>query len=236
MCEICHGIGFYVLDLPKDDPRFGKAIPCACQKDRVNQARQRKLESLDGLYAAEREHRFETTDPHTQQVTARDVLRNAFAGVYVLQGPPGTGKSHFLHCVVNQARDAERVAIYSTVTDVLDYLRAAFNPRHEEFFEDRWNLLVDCDVLALDELDEFNVTEWAKERFLRLIDERWRKRDKLLTVVALNGEARSLLPKVASRLVQGHVLSMRNVDMRTIIPDPDPFVPPANGGGKRVPA
>lgn len=219
MCETCKGTGYYVLDVPMSDHRFGRAMQCSCQKDRVNQARQRKLESLDGLNNAERSHRFDNTNPHPSQMLARDALRNAFHGIYVLQGTPGTGKSHLLHCVVNQAREQGRVAVYAPMPDVLDYLRATFNPKNEEVYDDRWRLLVECDVLALDELDEFNATEWAKERFLRLIDERWRNRDRLLTVVALNGDPALLLPKVASRLMQGRVLPMRNVDMRSIMND-----------------
>lgn len=214
MCEICLGIGFYVLDVPLGHPRFGQAIICGCQNTKRNEARQRKLDALDGLTGAERLRSFGTTVTPSHQSYARTVLLATTTGMITLQGKPGVGKTHLMHCVVNHAKEQGRVAVYAAMPDVLDYLRAAFNPKIEEPFEERWKLLITCEVLCLDELDEFNATGWAKERFLRLIDERSRHSDTLLTVMALNGDPNSLLPKVASRMLQGKVMHMESPDMR----------------------
>jgi hypothetical protein len=93
------------------------------------------------------------------------------------------------------------------MTDLLDYLRAAYNPDNRELsFDSRWDLLVRAEVLALDELDEFNTTPWAMERFLRLIDERWRNMQTRLTLLATNSALSQLPPKVASRLRDGRAL------------------------------
>lgn len=219
MCERCNGMGYVTYDVPLGHPDFGKLFHCVCTLEKRKAKQQEKLEGLDGLTTLERSHTFDQTQAHPHQTLVRDALLNAFTGIYVLQGRPGTGKSHFLHCVVNQAKEHGRVAVYATMSDVLDYLRAAFSPKNEEPFEERWNLLIKCEVLCLDELDEFNVTDWAKERFLRLVDERWRNRDEVLTLFALNGDVNALLPKVASRLVQGRVLDMRSTDLRPTFRD-----------------
>lgn len=222
MCELCKGNGWYVRDVKLGHPDFGRAITCTCQEDKRKAAMQRKLETLDGLTRREREHTFETIETVGAQERAVAILRDALNGIFVLHGNPGAGKSHLLHCTVNQARAFGRVAVYTTTTDLLDYLRATFNPRHEEVFEERWAMLISCEVLCIDELDEFSATDWAKERFLRLIDERWRKRDDLLTVVALNTDPDLMLPKVASRLIQGRVLRLKTSDMRRVFTDFEP--------------
>lgn len=214
MCEICLGNGWYVLDVPLGHPRFGQAIICKCQDDKRRAARQQKLDALDGLNAKERLRTFDSTVTPAHQMYARNVLMVANSGMITLQGKPGVGKTHLMHCAVNQAKEQGRVAVYAAMPDVLDYLRAAFNPKNEEPFEERWKLLISCDVLCLDELDEFSATDWARERFLRLIDERSRNRDTLLTIMALNGDPSALLPKVASRIMQGEVINMHSPDMR----------------------
>lgn len=216
MCEVCGGNGFYQLNVPLGHPRFGQAIPCTCRHEQRNATRQRKLEALDGLNDREREHTFETTKLARHQHEVRVALSEAKTGMFTLQGRPGCGKTHYMHCVVNQARSEGRVAVYSTLPDLLDYLRAAFNPKNEEPYEERWKLLISCDVLALDELDEFNATDWAKERFLRLIDERHRNAHTQLTVLALNGEVDALPAKIVSRLKQGTVIKLAPVDMRQV--------------------
>lgn len=226
MCQLCGDTGWLYTVSPSGDglwnqrgARVTKLVRCSCKVTEVAQANQRKLEELDGLTLEERGHRFDTTVASHHQTVARDLLKNAFFGIYTLQGTWGTGKSHLMHCVVNQARDLGRVAVYATMPDVLDYLRAAFNPKNEETYEERWDLLIRCDVLAIDELDEFKVSDWSKERFLRLIDERWRNRTTQLTLVALNGDAALLTPKVASRLMQGQVIQMKSHDMRSTFKD-----------------
>lgn len=97
-------------------------------------------------------------------------------------------------------------AVYTTLTDLLDYLRSAYDPNRAQAlsFDKRWDLLVTAELLALDELDEFSATAWALERFQRLIDERWRNMGQRLTLLASNSRLSAFPPKVASRLNDGH--------------------------------
>lgn len=225
VCGLCLGVGWlYATDAEGNiiwqsghrgtEP---KLVRCRCMES-YDKARQRtRLEQLDGLTETERQRSFKHTRPHPSQQAAFDCLSDAAVGIVTMQGAPGTGKTHLLQCTVNQAREAGKVAVYSTMTDVLDYLRRAFKPDADEHFEERWQLLLSADVLALDELDEFNATAWAKERFLRLIDERWRNQHKQLTAIAMNGDLEDLHPKVESRLAQGTVFHMTGVDMRRVL-------------------
>lgn len=225
VCERCKGIGWHYVADGEGNAIWQKSyhgvepklVRCACMVAADKDRQSAKLEALDGLTETERQRSFSRTKPHPSQQAVFDCLASNETGMVTMQGPPGTGKTHLMQCAVNQARERGKVAVYSTMTDVLDYLRRAFRPGTDEPFEERWQLLLSADVLALDELDEFSATEWAKERFLRLIDERWRNQHKQLTIVAMNGSLEDLHPKVNSRLSQGKVFSLTGIDMRRIL-------------------
>lgn len=205
-------------DVPVAHKEFGKAIRCACQFENDTSKRRNYLLRIDGLTATERALSFSDMDGGNNQQALRQVQEAARRrrGIVTLTGKPGTGKSSALICAVNEAREANVPAVYTTVTDLLDYLRQAYAPNTELSFDARWDLLVRVEVLALDELDEFNTTPWAMERFLRLIDERWRAMDKCVTLCATNNRINALPEKVASRLRDGRatVLELSGADMR----------------------
>lgn len=135
-----------------------------------------------------------------------------------LTGKPGVGKTRLLICAVNEARDAGQPAVYTTMSDLLAYLRRAFNPDLDAdgTYEERWELYRTVEVLAVDELDEFSATPWAMERFMRLIDERWRNMDRCVTLLATNSRLSSMPEKIASRLRDGRalLLAITGGDMR----------------------
>jgi DNA replication protein DnaC len=205
------------------DPRFNKAFRCECRKG-VDDARRRKyLEQMDGLRGGEREITFEKLMVTDENYDAVDAIATAVEyrrGLVTLMGGPGTGKSTLLFCAVNALREAHIPSVYTTVTDLLDYLRSAFNPNQppSDTFARRWELLIDVKVLALDELDEFSATAWAEERFQRLIDERWRSMGDKLTLLATNVSLDRLPDKVASRLRDGRasIIHMGGRDMRPV--------------------
>jgi DNA replication protein DnaC len=222
-CHLCKDMKFVYLDVPMNDPRFGKAHPCQCQQSVGMARRSKQLEAMDGLTASERKLRFEelmVTEANEAAVRAVEQAVIVRRGMVTLSGPPGVGKSRLLICAVNAAREANIPAVYAPMTDVLDYLRAAYDPQREGTlsFDARWELLVSAEVLSLDELDEFNTSPWAMERFLRLIDERWRHMDSRLTLLATNQRISALPPKVASRLRDGRsqVISIGGRDMRPL--------------------
>ncbi len=209
---------FYVLDLWPSDPGFGKAIRCECQYGVDMEKRRQNLLKIDGLSPSERTLRFVDLQGGNNDGALRSVREatKRRKGILTLTGLPGTGKSALLIAAVNEAREGNVPAVYTTVTDVLDYLRQAYAPNTELSFDARWDTLVRCEVLALDELDEFNTTPWAMERFLRLIDERWRNMDSRLTLCATNSRINTLPEKVASRLRDGRasVIELAGADMR----------------------
>lgn len=193
-------------------------VRCDCQTGSDVARRKRYMERIDGLTPQERMVRFETLQPtpYLHQIAEATDKRR---GMITLSGPPGSGKTTMLICAVNDARVRNVPAVYTTMTDLLDYLRRAYAPDADLAFDSRWDLLVRCEVLALDEIDEFNATAWAMERFLRLIDERWRNIDRRLTLCATNQKVQLLPDKISSRLSDGRALQIRTggPDMRRFL-------------------
>ena len=229
-CPECKDMGWvYKVDekgkpLYRTDDKGHKtdAWRCDCQYHLDVEKRRFRLEAIDGLMGRERSLVFSETRRHDDNSDALNAVQDAVdkrRGMITLVGKPGVGKTHLLMCAVNEARERHVPAVYSTVTDILDYLRNAYNPNVELSFDARWDTLTRCEVLALDEVSEFNTTPWAMERFLRLMDERWRQMDRVLTLCATNGRLNNLPEKVASRLSdrRGMVIEMRGIDMRKVM-------------------
>lgn len=196
-------------------------------------ARQRRLawlHKLDGLKDEERSTRldaFTVTRHNRQAIDAVSAAIQDGAGLITLWGKYGVGKTGLLIAAVNASRDRDRTAKYTTAADALAWLRAGFDQSQadsENFsYERRWQILTSVRCLCLDELTAYSATPWASERLERLIDERWRSRRELLTVVAFNAETaedmRTGLPGVIeSRLRdrQAQWIPMGGVDMRRI--------------------
>ncbi len=215
-CPICGNVGWY-YKLGAGDPVLTR---CRCGAGVDNARRIAYLQKIDGLRDNERAYTFTAMriDPDNQAaVLAVAAATAAGRGMITLTGAPGRGKTFLLMAAVNEARARNVPAVYTTITDLLDYLRAAFNPNADgETFDRRWDLLVTCEVLAIDEIDEFNATPWAMERFLRLIDERWRALDCRLTLFATNAALDDLPAKVASRIgdKRAQTLTVGGVDRR----------------------
>lgn len=219
-CEKCQDSGWYTVGLvtgPHGTFR-SNLVRCDCRKQQDVERKERQMKTFDGLTANERLRRFShITDNYPPGVLHR--LKESidqYRGFITMTGAFGVGKTLILMSAVNEGRERQKLCIYTTTSDLLSYLRSTFNPESEVTFDDYWEALIKCDILCLDEMDEFSTTPWAMERFLRLIDERWRRMDEVLTLCALNSNVRTLPGKVQSRLHDGRaeVIDMGNRDMR----------------------
>lgn len=193
-------------------------IRCSCKAEEDRARRLDLLLKFDGLTTAERQRRFDQLD----NIYSDDLIHkmeNLVAGgrgMVTLFGEPGVGKSTLLICAVNYGRETGKLAIYTTMPDLLSYLRSTFGPDSEDTFDKYWDALIRADILAIDELDEFSDSKWSMERFLRLVDERWRRMDEVLTLYATNARPNALVGKVRSRLqdARAQIIEVTGKDMR----------------------
>lgn len=222
-CPKCNGNGWVVLDRPPGHPEFGKAIPCECMADEIALRRAAKLERQDGLNEAQRTFSLNDAKKSISQRTAASALKemvDARKGQVVLYGDYGLGKSFTMIAAVNYAKENGVPAHYTTLSDLLNYLRDAFNPESTDNLDSRWDLLVGVPVLAIDEIDKTKSTAWAMERFTALVDKRWANMHGQLTIYGMNADLKSLdaagLGHITDRLedTRGTIVNFTGKSMR----------------------
>lgn len=181
------------------------------------------LESECGLSQRERMRRLSQVVTHGRPgaeamlEAAHDFLRQK-TGMLSLYGTWGNGKSLILQALVNECREQGVEARYITATELIMWLREAFDEKILETDRARVERLARVPVLCIDELDKARDTPFAREMQQHLIDRRYRDSHLLGTVFAWNGSFNVLgLPAVSSRLSEFSVVENTDPDLRPIV-------------------
>ena len=228
-CEICGGTGYYRLDVPIYDARFGKVFPCPnAQKLAVQRMKESgHLDSRLGITANElRDLNWRCVRKKSPAYPHLDRLKNLYQighGMGTLLGSFGRGKTTLLKIFVVTAITDGRTAAYANASTMLDDIRLAYNSQDAmgELLErmDWWSRL---DVLCLDEMDKVNTTPWAEERLFRLLDARYELAisGKALTLIAANYETTDPFPgylrsRLEDELFQKYIIRLEGWDLRT---------------------
>jgi len=119
-------------------------------------------------------------------------------GWLVLLGPNGTGKTHLAAAIAAHRVEAGDRVAFATVPDLLDELRATFDPDSAERFDTLFRRLRDVDLLILDDLGAHQSSAWAQEKLYQLLN--YRHLGRRPTVVTSDLELTKLEPRIASRL------------------------------------
>lgn len=208
-CELCGGKGFVIPDVSIDHPDFGHAAPCQCRSKHIGA---RKLSQFDAV--SQLRHlsnlTFESFRPIGIGLT-EDKQRNLqgayqacmrFAdepeGWMMLRGGYGCGKTHLAAAIANHQMDKGREVIFITVPDLLDHLRATFNPKAGTAFDERFQQIKDSAMLILDDLGTQSSTPWAQEKLFQILNAR--HISKLPTVITTNLELEDFDLRLRSRL------------------------------------
>ena len=97
-------------------------------------------------------------------------------GWLVILGASGVGKTHLAAAISNDVRaTGEDDIMFVVVPDLLDYLRAAFNPQSPVPYDLRFDELKQTPMLVLDDLGTESATAWAKEKLFQLLNYRHEK-------------------------------------------------------------
>ena len=167
-----------------DHPDFGRAVPCRCAQDEGGRERAARLLRYSRLGALERFTfatllpRGRSTHPAAQQRYAHAVdavqrFAEQPAGWLVLTGVPGSGKTHMAAAIVNRVIERGEPALFFTVADLLDQLRASYNDDAELSYDRLFDQIRGAPLLVLDDLDSYSDTPWAREKFYQLISHRF---------------------------------------------------------------
>jgi len=218
-CPICHGLGFYVRDVPVGHPDFGRAQACICAQPAIVESRRRQMNALGALEALD-DMTFATFQPEGIALTperqrtlraAYDAAR-AFAenphGWLLITGGFGVGKTHLAAAIGNEVTQRGEKVIFILAPDLLDHLRASFSPSSPETYDELFDRLKNIPLLILDDLGSESSTPWAQEKLFQLLDHRYLRR--LPTVITSNRDILAFEPRLRSRLLDMDiVLHMR---------------------------
>jgi len=221
VCPECGGAGFLRRDLPLDHPEFGRAVPCHCVLDESDDVRLGRLQRysslgpLTRLTFANLNERGRSPNPRDQQqFRALAADGKAFAdapdGWILIHGPSGAGKTHVAAAIANRCLELGSPALFVVVPDLLDHLRAAYNPASEVGYDRLFEQVRNAAILILDDLGTQNATAWAQEKLFQVINHRYNAR--LPTVVTTNLPVDRLDDRLRMRLTDPALARVYHVE------------------------
>lgn len=156
------------------------------------------------------DQRFENFDLRrdTLDREGRDALGAAFEtckhyaqfpeGWLVLVGEYGCGKTHLASAIANYRGELGDTVLFIVVPDLLDHLRATFNPNSAVTYDRRFEEIRKAPFLVLDDLGTESATPWAKEKLFQLINYRYAAN--LPTVFTTSLKINQIEPRIRSRM------------------------------------
>ena len=91
-------------------------------------------------------------------------------GWLVFTGPYGCGKTHLAAAIGNYRNEKGQPPIFVTSIELLDHLRATFNPESNVRFDRQFKEFQTSAILILDDLGTESMTPWVKERLDQLFN------------------------------------------------------------------
>jgi DNA replication protein DnaC len=116
-----------------------------------------------------------------------------FTGTY------GCGKTHLAAAIANFRVARGYPALFVVVPDLLDHLRATFNPTSTVPFDKRFEEVRRTSLLVLDDLGTESATPWAREKLYQIFDYRYNAR--LPTVITTASKVDEIDPRLATRML-----------------------------------
>ncbi len=138
----------------------------------------------------------------------------------LLTGTYGCGKTHLAAAIANHRAAEGFPVLFVVVPDLLDHLRATFDPRSAVSFDKRFEEVRRTPLLILDDLGTESATPWAREKLYQIFDYRYNAR--LPTVITTAGRVEDIDPRLATRML----------DLSRCTPAPI-TAPPYQGGASR---
>ena len=119
-------------------------------------------------------------------------------GWLVFMGPYGCGKTHLAAAIGNYQASIGVPPLMVVVPDLLDHLRAAFNPNSGISLDKRFEEIRSTRLLILDDLGMQSATPWAREKLYQLFNHRYIA--ELPTVITTSLQPSELDPRLMARI------------------------------------
>ena len=213
-CPVCQGFGWVQRRVPVGHRDFGEVFQCRCRLLVADKDRLQRLQRYSGLPDEMlKRMTFDNFDLAGRGADAqgRAHLKNAFTaastfasnpdGWLLINGTHGCGKTHLAVSIVGQCIQAGEATLFTFVPDLLDHLRATFNPNNEVQYDQLFEQVKSVPLLVLDDLGAESSTAWAKEKMYQIVVHRHNGRlPTVITTYLEMAEIEESHPRLASRL------------------------------------
>lgn len=142
--------------------------------------------------------------PHEEQANLQRAYELALQyaaqprGWLVFLGDYGCGKTHLAAAIANSFVNEGGEALFITVPDLLDHLRAAFAPNSHTSYDKRFSEIKSAQLLVLDDIGTESATPWAREKLYQLFNYRYNAQ--LPTVMTTSHKLDELDPRLVTRM------------------------------------
>ena len=138
---------------------------------------------------------------------------NAFAekprGWLVFTGPYGCGKTHLAAAIANYRAGMGDPPLFIMLPDLLDHLRATFNPHSNVAYDRRFEEIRTTQLLVLDDMGTQSMTPWVREKVYQLINYRYNA--ELPTVITTADTLDLIDTRILSRLLDQRLCSIHGI-------------------------
>ena len=117
----------------------------------------------------------------------------------VFIGTYGSGKTHLAAAIANELTIKGYPVAFVVVPDLLDHLKAAYDPQTHFRYDKRFDEVRTVRILVLDDLGTENATSWAREKLYQILNHRYVAR--LPTVITTAWLIEELDSKIAARIL-----------------------------------
>ena len=129
-------------------------------------------------------------------------------------GPSGCGKTHMAAAIANFRLQVNQPVFFISTPDLLDHLRATYNPGTELTYDRLFGEVMSTPLLVLDDLGVQSDSPWAEEKLFQLMNHRYLARLPTVINVAAGVALDDLQEKRRTRifdpaLSEVHVLEIR---------------------------
>jgi DNA replication protein DnaC len=133
-------------------------------------------------------------------------------GWLFLHGRCGTGKTHLAVAIAMEfmSHNPHQRVLFAVVPDLLDHLRATFDPGHGIAYDERFDAIRSAQLLVLDDLGTENTTPWAREKLYQIFNHRYN--EQLPTVITSNQDFKKIEERVLSRILDTRLTRYVHVD------------------------
>ncbi len=106
----------------------------------------------------------------------------------MLQGPPGVGKTHLACAALKGLVDRGFECLFFDYQNLLDRIRAGYNPTAGTSEREAYTSALDIDVLLLDDLGSHRVSDWVVDVVTSIINHRYNAKKALIVTTNLPDE------------------------------------------------